>query len=96
MNKRCKGVVRLDKLMKHITNAHPECIMSEGKSLLDMGFMLETSGDVAPDIHELLAGDDILNDREMLAGDDAHNTANQFAADIARNATGNGSPEHVP
>ena len=51
-NKRCKGVVRLDKLMKHITSAHPECIPAEGRSLLDMGFTMETGGDVALDSPE--------------------------------------------
>ncbi len=79
--------------MKHITSAHPECIPAEGKSLLDVGFTLETGGDVAPDILELPAGDDILNDLEMLAGDDARDIANQFLADVARNAPGNESPK---
>ena len=36
--KRCKGVLRLDKLMSHIKDKHPECIPAEGRSLLDMGF----------------------------------------------------------
>jgi len=61
-----------------------------------MGFTLETGGDVTPDSPELLAGDDILNDRERLAGDAAQNTVNQFVADVARNTPGNESPELAP
>ncbi len=40
MTKRCKGVLRLDKLMTHIKATHPECISAEGMSLLGMGFTI--------------------------------------------------------
>ena len=36
--KRCKGVLRLDKLLKHIKDKHPRSIQAEGRSLLAMGF----------------------------------------------------------
>jgi len=44
--KRCKGVLRLDKLVSHIKNKHPECIPAEGISLLDMGFTTTRADDV--------------------------------------------------
>jgi len=40
-HKRCKGVIRLDKLAKHINKTHPECIPAEGRSLFDMGSTME-------------------------------------------------------
>ena len=60
-NKRCKGVVRLDKLMKHITTAHPDRIPAEGRSRLDMGFTMGNGGDVAPESPELTTVDDVRN-----------------------------------
>jgi hypothetical protein len=44
--KRCKGVICLDKLVTHTNKAHPECSPAEGRSLLDMDFTIGTSGDV--------------------------------------------------
>ena len=44
-NKRVKGVMRLDKLMKHISKDYPECISAEGRSLLDMGFTTRRADD---------------------------------------------------
>jgi hypothetical protein len=57
--KRCKGVLRLDKLLKHIKDKHPESIPAEGRSLLAMGFT-RTGGDDRPNSPEMSAGDDIV------------------------------------
>jgi hypothetical protein len=35
MHERCKGLIRLDNLAKHINKTHPKCIPVEGKSLFD-------------------------------------------------------------
>ena len=43
--KRCKGVLRLDKLVSHIKDKHPECIPAEGRSLLDMVFSTTRADD---------------------------------------------------
>ena len=40
-----KGVLRLDKLMRHINYKHPEFIHAEGRSLLDMGFTMTRADD---------------------------------------------------
>ncbi len=51
--KRCKGVIRLDKLAKHINKTHPECIPADSLSLVDMGFTMEIGGDAAPNSPEM-------------------------------------------
>ena len=60
-HKRCRGVIRLDKLAKHINKTHPECIPAEGRSLLVMGFTMETGGDVPPPSLEMPVDDASLN-----------------------------------
>ncbi len=61
--------MRLDKLMHHISKAHPECVPAKGRSLLDMGFTMDNGGDVAPDSPELSAADDVPIDPLLLADD---------------------------
>ena len=99
-NKRVKGVMRLDKLMKHISKDHPECIPAEGRSLLDMGFTMDTGGEVSAAQHtpEHFAADDVPDDAAdpMLADDVAQNTTSVSAADVARNTPANGSLEAAP
>ena len=82
---RYKGVFRLDKLAKHIDKTHLECIPVEGKPLLDMGFTMESNGDVAPNIPEVSVGDDSLNRPGLLAGDFAHDTTDVVGGNVARN-----------
>ena len=62
-NKRCKGVLRLDKLMKHIKSNHADCIPSEGRSLLRMGFTTTRADD----------GRNIPNNPGFLSTDDGRN-----------------------
>ncbi len=63
INKRCKGVLRLDKLMKHIKFNHADCIPSEGRSLLRMGFTTTRADD----------GRNIPNNPGFLSTDDGRN-----------------------
>ena len=55
--KRCKGVLRLDKLMSHIKDKHPECIPAKGRSLFDMG-STKTRADDGPNGPESAPVDD--------------------------------------
>jgi len=55
--KRCKGVLRLDKLTKHIKDKHPECIPPEGRSIPQMGFTM-TGADASPHSPKLVPADD--------------------------------------
>jgi hypothetical protein len=55
--KRCKGVLRLDKLLKHIEDNHPRSIQVEGRSLLAMSFS-RTILDDGRNRPELLVFDD--------------------------------------
>ncbi len=59
-HKRCKRVIRLDKLAKHINKTHPEYIPAEGMSLLDMGFTMKAGGDVPPPSSEMPVDDMLL------------------------------------
>jgi hypothetical protein len=56
--KRCKGVLRLDKLTSHIKDKHPECIPAEGRSLLDMGFTTTRADDGPNGPESTLVDDD--------------------------------------
>jgi hypothetical protein len=85
--KRCKGILRLDKLLKHIKDKHPECLPTEGRSLLSMGFT-RAGGDVCRNISELPAddvGDPIGLDR--LSGDNADHDTVDFSARVAARHT---------
>ena len=59
MQKRCKRVLRLDKILKHIKDKHPESIPKEGRSLLAMVFT-RRGGDDRHNSPEMSADDDIV------------------------------------
>jgi len=88
----CKGVLRLGKLLKHVKDKHPECLPTEGRSLLSMGFT-RTSGDVGRNNPEMPADDaDDSIGIDRLSGDNAdHDITDLTARVAARNTTGSRS-----
>jgi hypothetical protein len=96
-HKRCKGVIHLDKLAKHINKTHPECIPAEGRSQLDMGFTMEKNGDDAPNSPAVSVGDDSQNRPGLLASDLAHDTTTDVVdGDAPRNTPANRSLAPAP
>jgi hypothetical protein len=52
MTTRCKGVLHLDKLRTHIKAKHPECIPTEGRSLLGKDFTITGAKDYSTNVSE--------------------------------------------
>ena len=92
-NKRCKGVMRLDKLLIHIKAKHPESIPAKGRSLLQMGFTRATPAPPT-DLPDEVDGDGNESDETDDEGD-TDGTPLVAASDAARrrSAAAQGQPD---
>ena len=84
--KRCQGVLRLDKLMRHIKDKHPECILAEGISLLDMGFTM-TRADDGPKDPKLAPVEDDPMGPDLSADVDAIDNPNLSLGVVSRDTS---------
>ncbi len=84
--KRCKGVLRLDKLVKHIKDKHPENIPAEERSLLAKGFT-RTGGDDRPNSPEMSVDDDIAPTAPDISSVDIADGIPELSPDIAARNT---------